>query len=364
MPEEKNWLELFFDSEIPPEIPEKMKQKLVDQLYPELREMSPLDACMKMAAAQIGFSEDMTPDTLRNDQEKLAILRQIGKDYNTIIQTGDAERLKSEVSHKTKPMKFTGLISAMETAAQKPGEYPYIQKEGKKYFNENYNPLNDDKVKEKIIKAAPILKAFSYGSADENSGLGAMLAKETLETLDYSVRAYEALEKKDYDMTLRFSNIAVKHMVQSTILQGYSAFGDIGRYLRDNKGMYSMIHERSTFDGCGLRYSLKLDNIFKNQNGHRLLSPIGSSMLLIQNGLNGNVSKYSTLVDPKTSKGIELRYGFLDKALHLDYEELKKATRAEINKADIAALKLEKAQDMEKNKQNDASKNEPEIVLS
>ncbi|MCI6242282.1 MAG: hypothetical protein MR646_03105 [Agathobacter sp.] len=400
--EEAKWQKLFFGTETPPEITEKMKGQInqyihkQDEMFSkgvnlqeknqiqmpprsilvELREMSPLDVCMKMAASQIKFSVDMTPESLSKDPEKMKILQQIGKDYINIIKAEDVQRLGSEVDKEQKPMDFQNLTDAMQKSADTTGVHPYVvgeqRADGKtnNYYNEKYNPLNDETVKEKIIKAGPILKAIIYRNADVDTlEYGAMYAKERLQALEHTVGAYEALKKKDYDGGIRLTSVAADHMAHSVVINGCMAFGE--RDFVANPDSSSEMKYKPK------KYPLmpQLDSahsLFENYSKHSfekekkrfptLESPLAATMLMIKCGLEGNVAKYTLAIDPKTHKGKACFAGDCLTSFErrrLSPEVLNKATRELIERADSTAM------DTEKNKQSeDLNKEEMTAGLS
>lgn len=352
--EEAKWQKLFFGTETPPEITEKMKGQMnqqMNQSQVELREMSPLDVCMKMAASQIKFSVDMTPESLSKDPEKMKILQQIGKDYINIIKTEDVKRLASEVDKDKKPMDFQKLTDAMQKSADTTGVHPYVErKEGGRIrhsYNEKYNPLNDEAIKEKIIKAGPMLKALKYMHSDpKQMECGALYAKERLQALEHTVGAYEALKRKDYDGVIRLTNVAVDHMARSVFLNGCMAFGerafvDASKYSSSEMKYRPHTQLLNSLNGTGSTFKFYLRNSFEKDEKEfqTLESPLAASMLLVKCGLEGNVAKYTLAMDSSIQ---DSWYN-----AKLNDKLINESTRKLISQANSMAM------DTEKNKQNE-----------
>lgn len=364
--EEAKWQKLFFGTETPPEITEKMKGQMnqqMNQSQVELREMSPLDVCMKMAASQIKFSVDMTPESLSKDPEKMKILQQIGKDYINIIKTEDVKRLASEVDKDKKPMDFQKLTDAMQKSADTSGVHPYVErKEGGRIrhsYNEKYNPLNDEAIKEKIIKAGPMLKALKYMHSDpKQMECGALYAKERLQALEHTVGAYEALKRKDYDGVIRLTNVAVDHMARSVFLNGCMAFGerafvDASKYSSSEMKYRPHTQLLNSLNGTGSTFKFYLRNsLEKDEKEFQTLeSPLAASMLLVKCGLEGNVAKYTLAMDSSIQ---DSWYN-----AKLNDKLINESTRKLISQANSMAM------DTEKNKQSeDLNKEEMTAGLS
>lgn len=364
--EEAKWQKLFFGTETPPEITEKMKGQMnqqMNQSQVELREMSSLDVCMKMAASQIKFSVDMTPESLSKDPEKMKILQQIGKDYINIIKTEDVKRLASEVDKDKKPMDFQKLTDAMQKSADTSGVHPYVErKEGGRIrhsYNEKYNPLNDEAIKEKIIKAGPMLKALKYMHSDpKQMECGALYAKERLQALEHTVGAYEALKRKDYDGVIRLTNVAVDHMARSVFLNGCMAFGerafvDASKYSSSEMKYRPHTQLLNSLNGTGSTFKFYLRNSFEKDEKEfqTLESPLAASMLLVKCGLEGNVAKYTLAMDSSIQ---DSWYN-----AKLNDKLINESTRKLISQANSMAM------DTEKNKQSeDLNKEEMTAGLS
>ena len=369
--EDEKWQELFFGSEIPLEITETMKQK-----RPELHDMSPLDACMKMAAAQIEFSEDMTPEKIKENPEQMKTLHLIAQNYNNMVKHDDAMLMASETSKKSKPMKFVELGEAMQEAADKSGNHPYRKNGDRKLFNPEYNPMQGEKLEEKIRMAAPMLKRLNYGVGKMGKvSCGALLIKERIGAMEDAVKSYEALKARDYEGVIRLSCKVADHMSRSTTLQQMMCGRALGIMINIKDGNYYTAGKDiklgdtagsqmgRCMEGSGSDIGRYMNNTFNaNQHGRSLTSPIGAAMMISKSGLDGKIANYSKAVSREELYNTSHDPGTSWKNSRINVDDLNRSTQEYLEEADAMVETMEKSkqneawkktQDTEKSKENE-----------
>lgn len=117
---------------------------LFTERYPNASERDMLDVCLRIVSQKFPLNTEMDPEEIAKDPEKLKIFREAGKQYEEI--KNDKDKLKELKNQEIKI------------------DYSHLEQDVKEYSNgkslSEFKPLEDPKLRERMIKASPLLEHF------------------------------------------------------------------------------------------------------------------------------------------------------------------------------------------------------------